>query len=661
MTRRAPLGLLPAVSFALAGAWAIARAAADWEPVSPEELALAQARVEPGADAEALFWKVWVDDELSSTGLRSTREHYVRVKVFTPKGAGDWSQVHITFPKRDVRITDVRARTIRSDGSAVPLERGAVFSETIARLGGEQVRRRSFAMPSVAPGAIVEYRYRETRYDQAAHWERFDFQLEVPAQKVVYYLKPLSIPDLYLRQMTFHVAAVTSPKQVDGYSETVAANQRAFRREPHMPPEGQQRAWMLLYYTDERVGEPERFWSQFGRDCTKEFDAWVRADDDVRRLARSIIAGAADDEERVKRLVAWCRREMRIVRSYDRDSLKAAGVRENRNARDALRQRAGTPWDADRAFAALARAAGLETRELRVPSHSALFFNRSMMHGAFLSSFQVTVRLGGRWSGFDPQATSLPWDMIPWDEEAQPALLCDGDSSRFIETPLAGPERSRLGRAATLSLDEGGTLEGEVRLTFEGHCNESVRAALQDTSEIGLPDVLAQEAAVRDDEFTLREPRVVTDAERPGTLLGTCRVKLPERATPTGRRLLLEPSVFHARVEPLFTAAERTHPVYFRYAWEERDTVRVRLPEGWKLETLDTPRPVEATGVARYQAQIAVSDDGRELLYLRTLRVGENGAIYFPVEDYGPLRRFWDLVHERDRVAVTLVRAEEQR
>src|SRR2546429_4990112 len=59
-----------------------ARAGDDWRPVTPEDLAMKTPVVEKGADAEAIFWEIKIDDD--QQGLILT--HYVRIKIFTDRG-----------------------------------------------------------------------------------------------------------------------------------------------------------------------------------------------------------------------------------------------------------------------------------------------------------------------------------------------------------------------------------------------------------------------------------------------------------------------------------------------------------------------------------------------------------------------------------------------
>ncbi|HTQ46666.1 MAG TPA: hypothetical protein VMI75_28125, partial [Polyangiaceae bacterium] len=98
----------------LPGASVRAEGPADrWQPPSPEELALHDSAIEPGADAEALSFDAWVDDHFDSY-LESQRVYAIRLKIYTNAGAQKYSSIDIDYPLSDVRLTDVRARVVQA-------------------------------------------------------------------------------------------------------------------------------------------------------------------------------------------------------------------------------------------------------------------------------------------------------------------------------------------------------------------------------------------------------------------------------------------------------------------------------------------------------------------------------------------------------------------
>jgi uncharacterized protein DUF3857/transglutaminase superfamily protein len=635
-----------------------ARADKDWPPLPPEHRALAQPSFEKDADAEALLWEVKVDDRLERDGLLSVRDHFLRVKVFTQKGAQEWSKREIDYPRDKVSVSDVAARTLRADGSVLTMDKKAVSDETIVKSSSGSIKRVSFALPGVEPGCIVEYRYREYRRDDDAYASDYPLQLTIPVQRVVVRVKPITHPTVLMRRLVFHAPAQSSQTPVDGYFETAARNMPAFVAEPDMPPMAQQLGFMALFYASVDQNTPETYWGTVGSKRAEAFDKEVWADDPMIEAAHALVRGAASDREKVERIARWVRSEFQVVRSGSLDSLKARGLRESKDAREAWRQKGGRYRDGMLVFAALARAAGLDVRWAKVPSRSKIFFDRNMLNSGYLGSYQIAIRLEGRWVTFDPIARYLPWDMVPWDEEATVTLVCARDSTMFVETDYSVPEHTVRTRSADLELKPDGTLEGSLRVTWSGHFNRARRTAFEDAVPEELDSLATRTQTDGGTTIKLSEAVLAPGTDEAAPLSMTAKVVLPEFASVTGKRILIEPAVFQAHAKPRFASTARRHPVYFRHPWTELDTVNIRLPQGWKVEAAEKVDPLVAEGVSDYVAAVTVSDDGTTLRYFRRFRMGIDGSIFFPPQSYKGVKQLFDGIEKRDRVALTLVRAD---
>ncbi|MBV9267287.1 MAG: DUF3857 domain-containing protein [Acidobacteriaceae bacterium] len=135
----------------------------DWKPVSAEDLSLKKPRVEASADAECLFWEMWVADSATNNEYPTTTyTHYLRLKIFNEAGAQKYGTVDLEYRGKE-RIGDVVGRTIEPDGSIVELKKDAIFDHVIEKQHRRKARAISFAMPGVKPGAIIEYRFKEYR------------------------------------------------------------------------------------------------------------------------------------------------------------------------------------------------------------------------------------------------------------------------------------------------------------------------------------------------------------------------------------------------------------------------------------------------------------------------------------------------------------------
>src|SRR5580692_4444289 len=113
--------------------------AADWLPVSAEELRLTSEPKAPGAAAIYLYRQVDRDDTTSE------EFHYERLKILREEGR-KYADVEIPYGKGVDSIQGIDARTIRPDGSIVKFD-GTVYDRPIASGHGVKLMAKTFAMP----------------------------------------------------------------------------------------------------------------------------------------------------------------------------------------------------------------------------------------------------------------------------------------------------------------------------------------------------------------------------------------------------------------------------------------------------------------------------------------------------------------------------------
>lgn len=181
--------LLPAF---LASAGALSAAAPDmvWQPVTAAELQMKSPTVDKNAGVEAIFWRVHVLDEVLGQEFQRVLYHYVRLKIFNEDGKEKASTLDIEYPDQSA-IDYIAGRTIKPDGTVVELSKDAIHERVVAKANGVKIRAKSFAMPGVEVGSIVEYRWKEIRDRSGLRPFRLQFQREYPVEKVTYLIKPI--------------------------------------------------------------------------------------------------------------------------------------------------------------------------------------------------------------------------------------------------------------------------------------------------------------------------------------------------------------------------------------------------------------------------------------------------------------------------------------
>ena len=630
----------------------------DWKPIDPAHLALKSATVEKEADAEAIFWEVRIDDNPDGDLIFN---HYIRVKVFTDRGRESQSKVDLIYGKifrNEIKVNDIAARTIKPDGSIVELNKKDIFDRTVVKTSGLKYKARSFAMPAVEPGCIIEYRWREVWVSTNADNVRLQFQRDIPVQRVRYLIKPYSYEGMTFRSLTFHGKPTPWVKEKDGFYSTTMTDVPAIYDESRMPPENEVKTWMLIYYqraSDDKMSA-DKYWTDYAKSFYDVTKSLIKPNDEIKKLAPTLVADAKSDDEKLERLFEFCRTRIKNA-SNDASGLtpdERARLKDNKNPSDTLKRGVGTSVDIDWLFAALANASGFDARIVLSPDRGDQFFDKSVANSYFVYPLNIAVNVGGTWKFFNPGYSYIPFGMLRWQEEGQPALITDPKQPVWVDTPMSKADKSLVKRTAKLKLSDDGTLEGDVRLEYTGHFAIERKHDMDDESENEREESLREEVKEQMSAAEISGIKMenVTDHVKP--LIYTFHVRIPNYAQRTGKRLFIQPAFFQHGRGPLFGTTARKYPIYFHYPWSEQDQVDIELPKGYALDNADAPAPFGSGAISKYEVSIMASTDGSLLLYKRKFFFGGDGSIVFPVESYGPLKNYFDVMHKQDNHSIAL-------
>lgn len=639
-----------------------------WLPISDTERNMKAPMVEKDAGVEAIFWRVHVRDELlGSRELQRVLYHYVRLKIFDEKGKEKASTIDLPLGDKDAIVT-LHGRTVKADGTEIELKNDSVFERDIVRAGRSRYRVKSFAMPGVEPGAIVEYRWKEIRSEPPVMYTRLQFQREFPIQKVTYYVYPLS--QRYTTYKMFSSAFNCKPSPLreedDGFVSTTLENVPAFREEPMMPGEPNVRPWLLLMYRDnDKLQEPDKYWTNAGKEMYNDFFKHaIKPNDEIRQAAASATERITADELKISGLIRYIRQNVRDLFSAKVTEPERAKIlkelrERSRTAPEILKSGIATPNELNMLFASMASCVGLATRPAWVADRADLVFSVGLADKYFLPNLDMAVQIGGKWGLHDVSARLLPSNMVSWREEGMKALLSDPKSPVFIDSPRSPPEASASVRNAKFTLAEDGTLEGDIDQRYSGHAAVEHRVDMKDQEETARLESFQKEFTAVFPDTEVSNPKIenADDPEKP--LKMSCHIKIPGYAQRTGKRLLIQPLIFQRGVAPLFTAADRRYAVNFRYAWLEQDNISITLPAGFELDNAGNPGPYDFGPPGSYTLKMSVKDR-KELIVFREFVFGKGGALSYDVKLYPALKGVFDEIHRRDDVTISLKQAPAQ-
>lgn len=622
----------------------------EWRPIDPSDLALKTPLVEPDADAEAIFWDVRIDDGGESDLVMS---HYIRIKVFTQLGCEKNSKIDIPYLS-GTKIKDVAARTVRADGSIAEVAKEDVAERVIVKVGDVKLRVKSFAFPRLEPGVIIEYKWKEVISSASANHMRLQFQRDIPVQSITYHLKPsANFSGASFDMRPFNMTKPEFEKEKNGFFVATVKNMPAFHAEPLMPPEDSVRSWAMINYN--RILTFLLGYNALASQVYYGYQPFLKVDDDIKRKAAEIVAGATTPEEKLERIFTFCRTGIKntsdSTSGFTAEDLEK--MKENKKPADTLKRGVGPAIDIDLLFAALANAAGFDARVALLPDRSKTFFDRRVVIPGALRPSNIAVKVGEQWKFFDPGFHYVIPGMLRWQEEGVDALIT-GPTPVWARTPLSPPEKSVERRTANLRLDESGTIEGDVTVEYTGHLAVENKAFNDDDSPNRREETLKEAVKRRLSTAELSNIVIenVTDPARP--FVYKYHVRVTDYAQRTGKRLFLQPAFFEKGILPLFVAGTRKYPIYFHYPWSEKDTVTIALPKGYALDNPDAPAPIAAGPISRYNVRMQASTDGEIMIYHRDFFFGGNDSIFIPVESYAEVKRLFDMVNKSDNHTITL-------
>lgn len=636
--------------------------AADFPPISSEELKMTSLPEQPGAPAVILM-REEVDDDMHN--FQSVHE---RVKILTEVGR-EYANIEIPYSRRSFTIGGVSGRTTHADGSVVPFE-GKPFDKTIIKSGDIKVNVKSFTLPDVQVGSIIEYKY-DLRYDDnvlfAPQWDvqqdlfqRRTYFKYIPFQNHgsmevqlahgqiangVAWAPLLGVnkqPQIH-RNEAAEASAMASQGQATHWIDLDLDNVPAFVKEPDMPPPSVLR-WRVYFYYQETL-KPEDYWKSQGKFWSKDVDSFIGRDKGVGSTVAKTVAPSDTPEQKVRKIYAYITQleNQDYIPERTKNEAKILQIKINKGSEDVLTNRSGTHDELNRLFVSMVRAAGIPASLIWVPDRSREIFLKQYLSLRQFDAEIAIVQLDGKDVYLDPGSKFCPYGILDWKYSAVGGLKLNNKGADFGETPFPTYKQSVLTRMADLSLDRNGIAQGKVVLVFKGISAMLKRQEGGKTDADGRKKILEDQLRAElpgNSDISLTNNPDWEAAEAP--LTAEFKVSFPF-AVLSGKRLLLQQHLFQVSSKNRFPSAQRVNPVYFYYPWQEADEVHITVPAGFDVESLapDDEVKLQYAVYATHQKQ---ESPGR-LFSRRDFVMAESVVLQ---NQYNELKSFFDKVKSGD-------------
>lgn len=654
-----------------------------WPPLSEEERTMTDCAQQPGAEA------VWLYREMITSHGSFETKFFKRLKILKDSGR-DRANVEIPYYAGIQKVEGLEIRHIPAKGEPRPFA-GQVFDKTALRYKRFRVGLKTFAVPDVGVGSIIEFRYKivpDYGGSSGSDDEDLADNLQLAGGKPEEGGLPrnqdyLSFPairwelqdDLFTRRARFeftthprisvlfggrcqvswvsHKVEGANPHLKGNGLELEIENVPAFVAEEEMTPVKAEQMSVDVFYQAGKIKSSDEFWKEEGRTWQKTAERFIGDPLKVASRAQELIGDSTDPTWQLKKLYEGAQkiRNLSYEKGLTRKGKKEQKIKPNRGVADVFERGYGVRSDITRAFVALARAAGFEAEAVRAVTRDDKIFRINLL--SFydqMDSELALVKLGDRTLLFDPATPFCPFALVHWSRSNTAALRYSDKPPAFFTTPAYPPDLAMTLRQIALKLDLQGGLSGTVKTTFSGH-EALVRRLdhIQDDAEARkkdfekeLADALPMGAAV-----TLTKLENVDNSDP--ALVASFDVTIPGGATAAGDKILLPVSPLTGSAQYPFRHAERRYPVYFPFPFREFDDVVITLPEGLAPEVRPEGRKSD-NDFSSYSLASAV--EGPQRLHIqRDLIIKKS---YFAVDQYQALKSFFDSVRAADEAQVVL-------
>ena len=625
-------------------AWAVG-----FQTVSPDELKMTSEPKAPGTPAIILFREVDRDDR----GQTAHEDVYFRIKVLTEEGR-KYADIEIPFFKEEGKVVNLHARTIEPDGTIVNFS-GKAFDKMIVKARGVKYMAKTFTLPDVQVGSILEYYYTTDLSENFIFNSRWILSNELFTKNAKFSLKPYTSSYVPVNvRWTWNLLPPGTAQPAEAPDHVInlqVSDVPAFQTEDYMPPENELKSRVDFIYSDEGFEkDPDKYWKKLGKKRNDQMESFVGKRKAMEQAVAEIVSPGDSPEVKLQKIYARVQqiRNTSYEQQKSEQELKRDKEKDPGNVEAIWKKQYGNGQELTWLFLALARAGGFEASGMWLADRSNYFFIPQTMDGRRLDANVVVVKLDGKDVFFDPGAAFTPFGMLPWTETAVRGLKLDKDGGTWVETSLPTSADSGIQRKAELKLTETGDLEGKLTVTYTG-----LEAAQRRVEERLADDT--QRKKLLEDEVRWAIPAACEveltnqpDWKSSSSLVAEYTLKVPGWASGAGRRALLPVGLFGAPEKHLFDHADRVHPIYFEFPFQRADDVSIDLPLGWEITTVPGPQKLDAKAIT----YVLEAKNNKGTLHLN--RILNVDVLLLPTKNYATLRKIFQVVRTGDEEQIIL-------
>jgi hypothetical protein len=648
---------------ALAGAWATLTVppAAAWgtPPWIQTHLGVALAPQDEKTEAVQLYAENVFSVESDGRVRRTERRVY---RILRAEGA-DYGTVTAASGPRS-RVSDMHGWSFTKEGKTFEVKDGDAVTTGLDIEGAElvsDVRLKILKIPASVPGSTIAFEIQTEEQTQPfLPVEEWRFQELVPVREAHF---TLQLPSGWQYRPTWLNYAELSAAELGGNRwQWSVSDVPAVRLEQLMPSWQSIAGRLLISMSPSGSGA-------LGIHSWQDMGAWYLAltrgrrdpSPELKAKALELSAAATQSIDKVRALAAFVQNDIRYVAI----ELGVGGMQPHAAA-EVFAHRYGDCKDKVTLLSAMLSQLGIDSAYVLVNTERGAVTADSPPQPDF-DHMIIAVRLPadtgqaalpaetrstqlGSVLLFDPTDQYTPFGRLSGTLQGGYGLVVSAAGGELLHLPQA-PGGDSVRRSAHLTLDEGGTLRGEVRESLLGDRAAKARAALAASAQREHSRALESHLGSSFSDFRIVATRFTNTQASDQPLEWNYGLEVPRYAKLSGNLLLVRPRVLGSKASAALESRDpRQNPVEFAAALDDSDEFEILLPAGYALD--DLPPAVDLdVGFASYHSKTELKD--RTLHYQRSFRVNE---LLVPAGKAAQLRDFYRAIAADERAVAVLKR-----
>lgn len=588
----------------------------------------------------------------------TVREAY---KILRPNGRSR-GLVHAVFNPQQ-KVKSLHGWCIPAQGKDYEVKDKDAIEVSLDLDGAElisDVKYKLLKIPASEPGNIVGYEYEleEHPFFLQDEWE---FQGPDPVRESHYSLQ--LPPGWEFKASWVNHAEIRGTEAGSNRWQWSVSDVNAIRTEPAMPPIEGVTGQMIVTLFPPGGKAPTGFaaWEDMGKWYSTLLAGRVDASPEIKQQVAAITAGKATQLAKMQAIGKFVQSDIRYVAIE-----LGVGGWQPHPAPEVFAHKYGDCKDKATLSRSMLREIGVESFHVVINTERGAVTTDTPAHHGFNHAI-VAVKLPeglndpslvatvqhpklGRLLFFDPTDEMIPFGQIRGALQANYALLVTPDGGELMRLPQQPSEMNSIERTAILTLDEKGTLTGNVKETRLGERASSERWALRkvqkDQDRIKpIENVLANSLSM----YQITKAKIINLSITDQPFGFDYSFQSAGYAKNAGDLLLVRPRVLGNKgYSFLETKEPRKFPIELEAPARDTDNFEITIPAGYVVD--DIPAPVDADyGFANYHSKTEVK--GNVIEYKRTFEVKE---LSVPVSRAEELRKFYRIIAGDERNTVVL-------